>query len=214
MNEELLKLRHTENELEKVLEGYAIETPAGNDRKILKRWMRKYPQFAEDLMEFAARRAVIRNAPAPEIPSEKAARYRNSGMESLGKFLSAREESSANLTSLTKLAKRFGMNKKNLADSLGLSISLVMYLEKRRLRFATIPNQMIERIAGVLKTSERAVAEYLQQGPAPADGLNFKSDTRPKVDLSEGEESKDFAEAVREDQTLPPKAKENLLQMQ
>jgi hypothetical protein len=233
MNKELFK----ERQLEDVLEGYAVETPTGNDREILKRWMKEFPDYAEDLMDFAATRATIKFSPEPVLTNEEEIRYKKSGLENLRSFLKNKEKKSESLSSLTDLAKSLGMNKGKLAATLGLSLSLVMYLEKRRLRFASIPNEIISRLAEALKTSEQAVAEYLLQGQRMATNTSFKSETRPDLpeertlnilhysmsmerqDESESFETrededddrKSFAKAVNEDQSLSSAQKGELL---
>ncbi len=195
-----------EMNLADVLEEYALNTGAENDQSILRRLMEKYPQFAEDLMDFAAARAVVRYAPDAEISADDEAKYKEFGLNNLRRVLSRTNKKSAVMASLTDAAKAKGLNKLKFADALGVSLSLVMYLENKRLEFASIPKAIIKKIAEVLETGENAVAEFLDQMPNAAAGASYKTDTRP-----EEIKPKNFAEAVREDQQLSAEQKRKLL---
>ncbi|MCY7348142.1 MAG: hypothetical protein LH614_18270 [Pyrinomonadaceae bacterium] len=187
------------------LEEYALAAPHGFGGQILRQMAEKYPQFAADLQDFAVACAVVKYAPETEISTEDEARYRQIGKENLRAVLS---ESSASLESLTDAAKAKGLNRSKFANALGLSVSLVQYLEKRRLDFATIPQNVIAKVAEVLETGENLVANYLSQSPVSAANMSFKATTRP-----EELKPKSFAEAVREDQQLSNEEKRRLLEL-
>ena len=190
----------SEPTLSDVLEGYAIETPEGNDQVTLQRWMERYPRFADDLMDFAAARAFIRNADDRPLVEEE--RYAEIGLNVLRKVMRGEADT---IASLTASAEAKGWRKPDFAKRLGLSMSLLMYLEKRRVRFATVPRGIIAKFAELLETSEQAIAAYLSQPPLAGEA-SFKTKTRP-----EEEQQKDFAEAVREDQSLSTSEKRDLL---
>ena len=198
-----------EMNLADVLEEYALVTGDKNDQQILRQMIEKYPQFAAPLTDFAAARALANYAPEPEISAEDAARYQKMGLESLRRVLS--ESATAKQTalqSLTDAAKAKGLNRPKFASALGLSVSLVQYLEKRRLDFASIPKAVITKIAQVLETGEELVATYLNQSPVATENASFKANDRP-----EELKPKSFAEAVREDQTLSMEEKRKLLEI-
>lgn len=195
-----------------VLEEYALAAPHGFDGKVLSRFCEQYPQFAEELKDFAAASAVVKFAPETELSAEEKSSYRELGLQNLQTVLSemnaaAPEISLQNsLESLTDAAKAKGMNRSKFAAALGLSVSLVQYLEKRRLEFASIPKAIIERISDVLETSEDLISGYLNQSPVGAEGASFKAAERP-----EELKPKNFADAVREDQQLSAADKQRLL---
>jgi transcriptional regulator with XRE-family HTH domain len=199
MNEELT--------LAEVLEEYAIAAPESNDTEKLRTMMEKYPQFSEELMDFAAARAQIKYSAEPEISAKEERHYQEIGLNNLNFFLRGADSSVA-LESLTDAAKERGLNKSKFASALGLSLSLVMYLEKKRLRFASIPKELVARLAKVLEISEATVANYLNQSADLATNVSFKSQTRPAE-----VEQKDFAEAVKQDQSLTREQKNELLKL-
>ncbi len=193
--------------LEEVLEEYAAQTPTGNDLKILQNFSEKYPQFADELEDFAAARAVVKHAPEEELTAEEKTNIQQTSLKNLRSVLSSLN-SANDLTSLVETAKARGLNRAKLAAALGLSTSLVIYLEKRRLAFATIPRKITAKIAEVLETKEDVIAKYLDQSPKFAADMSFKTETR-----AEELPPKSFADAVREDQTLTAEEKHKLLEM-
>lgn len=200
----------TQTNLNEVLEEYAIAAGAKNDHEILRAVIEKYPQFADDLMNFAAARAFAAFSPETEISTAEEAEFQKFGLEHLRRVLSgASEQNAAMPLSLTETAKAKGLNKAKFAAALDISLSLVMYLEHKRLEFVTIPQTIIGKIAQLLDTSEDSIAEYLNQPPNFAAGASYKAETRPENDLK----PKKFAEAVREDQQLSTEQKRKLLEM-
>ena len=117
--------------------------------------------------------------------------------------------SAVSLQSLVETAKAKGLSRAKFASALGLSTSLVIYLEKRRLEFATIPKTIVAKIAQILETAEEKVSDYLNQSPDFAGNASFKTETRAEV-----QPPKSFAEAVREDQQLSAEEKGKLLELQ
>ncbi len=196
-----------EMNLADVLDSYAIATVAGNDQKILHEWMEKYPQYAAAIMDFAAARAFVRYAPDVELSAGEETRYQVIGLQNLRSVLSENAASQAALQSLTEAAKAKGLNKKTFAAAVGLSVSLVQYLEKRRLDFASIPQAVISKVAQILETGEETISAYLNQPPDYAAQTSFKTNTRAEEMLP-----KNFAEAVSEDQTLTPEEKRRWLE--
>jgi hypothetical protein len=192
--------------LQSVLESYAAETPEGNDMAILKRWMVKHPEFADELIEFAADRAEMEFLPDPEITPEESARFREHGLKLFNDLRPASKKKSVSIHSLTELASQHGLNKQAFAKAVGMSLSLIMYMEKRRLKAASIPDKIIRKTADVLKATKESVEEYLHRAPA-AGALSYKAESRP-----EDVPQKDFAEAVAEDQELTEEQKRTLLE--
>lgn len=198
--------------LQDVLEEYTIRAKGENNPKVLREMIEENPQFTAELEDFAAARAVLKYAPEPEFSSEEQTRHEQIGRRNLQAILggTAATVSSAQSIphSLTDAAKLKGMNKKAFAAALGLSVSLVQYLEKRRLVFSTVPKTIIAKIAETLGEAEESVSAYLNQPPDTLAQASFKTNTRP-----EEMPAKDFAEAVREDQILSAPEKQKLLDL-
>jgi transcriptional regulator with XRE-family HTH domain len=197
--------------LDAVLEEYAAATPSGNDLVILRALSEKYPQFAGDLADYAAARAVLRHSPAEDLSRDEEHRYGELGLTNLQSVLGLINANSATqnaLESLTETAKSKGLNRSKFAEALGLSTSLLTYLEKRRVDFSSIPKEIVATIAGILQVGEESVSAYLSGPRDLAPGASFKTGTRPQ-DLP----AKSFSDAVREDQQLSAEQKKRLLQL-
>ena len=201
----------SEPNLDEILEEYAAATPAGNDLKVLSEVSDKYPQHADDLTDFAAARAVVKYAPEEELSKEEEQRFAEAGLKNMRMVLGALNETRATanaLDSLVNAAKEKGLNRKGFAAAIGLSTSLVMYLEKRRLDFASIPKTIVEKVARVLDLGEELISSYLNQPSDLATNTSFKTNTR-----AENLPPKIFKDAVREDQQLSAEEKRKLLEL-
>lgn len=193
-------------ELEDVLEGYAIETPEGNDPAVLRKWMADYPEFADDLLAFAGDRSRVRNLPDPVLTETEIKTSMVRSREALKAVRGSYAGEATSIGSLMDRAKEHGLNKESFAKAVGLSLSLIVYFEKRRLIAASIPDRVIKKTAEVLRSTKEAVEEYLHRPPV-AGTANFKAETRPKAP-----QQKEFAEAVKEDLDLTDEEKRSLLE--
>src|SRR5688572_13440905 len=98
-----------ETNLQNVLEEYAIAAPVENDSLILREMLEKYPQYAEELKDFAAARALLRFAPEPELSAEEETRYQAIGLQNLQAVLGEKQTAELGLLgSLTGTAKAKG----------------------------------------------------------------------------------------------------------
>lgn len=196
----------TEADLQRVLESYAAETPDGNDNAILEKWMAKFPQYASDLMEFAAERSHMSILSGSDLAPDQVRGFVEKGRKKFSSLLEDAKAGSSKVSSLIRTAEERGMDKTAFARAVGLSISLLIYLEKRRVLAATVPEKVVAAIAEAIGASSKAVRAYLEL-PRSAAGLNFKAVDRP-AEVGQ----KDFAEAVRQDGTLSEDQKRSLLE--
>jgi hypothetical protein len=192
--------------LEDVLEGYAVDTPDGNDPATLRKWVTDHPEFADELLEFAAMRSRVMHMPDPVMSATEIEASMSRGRAALAMFRDTSKKKPVSIRSLTELASQHGLNKQGFAKAVGMSLSLIMYMEKRRLIAASVPDRIIKKTAEVLRTTKESVAEFLHGTPA-AGSLSYKAESRP-----EEMQQKDFAEAVAEDQTLSDEQKRSLLE--
>ncbi len=93
-----------------------------------------------------------------------------------------------------------------MAKATGLSLQLLLSLEQRLVKSASIPRAVIERIAGTLKTSVESVSAYFEQSPQFLSGASYKSSSQPEIG-----EQREFADLVREDMKLTAEEKKQLL---
>lgn len=103
----------------------------------------------------------------------------------------------APLRGLISEARKRGLTAAELADAARLSVPLVTMLDLRLIRYASIPRQVIEDVAGVIRRSAEQVALYLQGAPIRT-AVAYSDADAP----AESQEQRDFLDAVNTDASL------------
>lgn len=201
--------------LEDVLNGFAAELEdSGASYAVLKSWTSRYPTYSQQLAELAAGEALLRHSmpAADEIDDE---RLMQVGLDAARGVLDrARAErpavapAQAALPGLIIRAREVGLNIRDVAERSQLSITLVGLLDRRLVRFASIPREVVDALATALQTQVASVAQYLQQGPSFAPSASFRADEAPTLP-----EAQDFADAVRQDPSLDENRRAALLRL-
>lgn len=173
-------------------------------RVVLAEFMRRYPHAADALADFAATASIIENSPDTESKTEGASLAEEEtivrrGMETAARLLAGRPalltpEEIAPLTGLRKEAEAHGLTIQALASATRLTVPLLVKLDRRLIRFASIPRQAIERIGKELGRSFDVVATYLQGGSQFASQASFRADAAPQMP-----DQQDFFDAVETD---------------
>jgi cobalamin biosynthesis Mg chelatase CobN len=205
---------------EQVIEAYLLRREeatirAGDDaieaarasRAVLTEFMRRYPHAADALAESAATSSIIENSPDVESQSESESLTEEEvivrrGMETAARLLAARRMSvtpvePAPLSGLRNEAEARGLTIQAVASATRLSVPLIVKLDRRLIRFASIPRLAIERIGAELGRSFEAVAAYLQGDSQFASQASFRADAAPQMP-----DRQDFFEAVETDLTM------------
>jgi hypothetical protein len=110
------------------------------------------------------------------------------------------------IESILSSAKKVGLDAPGLADTTGLSVVLVMKLDRRLIDFRSIPQKIFGVLATALHAATAAVTEYLRQPPVLATEARFRANENPKVP-----EPQDFFDAVRSDKSISEERRVSLL---
>jgi hypothetical protein len=110
------------------------------------------------------------------------------------------------IESILSSAKKLGLEAPGLADATGLSVVLVMKLDRRLIDFGSIPEKILDVLASALHTATAVVTKYLQQPPVLAMGARFRANENPKVS-----EPQNFFDAVRSDRSISEERRGALL---
>ena len=203
-------MKNTQRSLIKVLENFAFDTQDASDRQtVLEKYVNEFPQFADELKSFAVENDLLEFSHLEPISDAEMQNHLRASRKTLNKFLASKESKVAEIKSLYAVGEQIGLKKKDIKQRLGISTSLLVYLEKRRLEFQSIPPKLIKRIADLLKQTENSISQYLNQASDFAGEANFKTNSRPEAD----NRTKTFAEAIREDQELTKEQKQELLNL-
>ena len=187
--------------LEDVLDAYVASGVGPNSP--LEEWTHRYPQFEREIVEFAASWSLMTwlpPAPNAEEVTEETLVLR--GMSVVQNVLHSQStESSPDLVapfeSLIVEGQEKGFGPRRLAHAVGLGDSLLRKLDRRLIAFATIPQELIYRLARVMGREASSITAYLQQEPTLAARTQHRSEQAPKLTAQE-----DFFDAVRSDPTI------------
>ncbi|MGI8552458.1 MAG: hypothetical protein ACR2PL_16970 [Dehalococcoidia bacterium] len=195
---------YTRDELvEDVLDAY-MTAASDPDWNTLVTWIERYPQFERELTEFAVAWSRVEALPEPpELSPAQTERFVQRGMVAVQRLLT---QASPLISSLLDAGKAQGLSSKQLAERTGLSIVLVGQLNQRLIRYASIPGELIERLARTVHQESAAVRRYLQGGPILAGGALYKANQAPTVAPPQ-----DFVAAVRADPMLSDEQRRRLL---
>lgn len=162
----------------------------------LARWVKKYPEYRDELTDFFATRAT--RAATPEMSEEEQA---GAGRRMVSKALNLLHKQRAAATTGTQVSptgtplrlcdavKESGLTEEEFQARSGLDDLLVSKLDRRLIRYLSIPLLCFERIAEVLVRRLEDVFAMLSGDPILL--------TRHKATKRPEETVEDFADAVR-----------------
>lgn len=180
------------DELQDVLDAYraALDEPS---KAALDDWIRRYPQYARELTDFTVGWSLSQTLPPrPEVLALPSEALRRRGLDAL-----ARVFGELAMTSLSDAGTARGLTVDQVAQRAGLSLVLLRMLDRRLIRFSSIPRQAIEAVASAIGRDAAAVASYLQGAPTLAPGASYYAEQKPEL-----AEQDDFFDAVRDDPDL------------
>ena len=195
--------------LEEVLDEYVMAVGQPNHPALVE-WVTRYPQYEDELTRFTVEWARVEHA--PDTPAESPAEIEAAAERHMALLLEHgllySVESAPGLAGIVEEAEAKGLTKKQLAEQAGLSVPLLTRLDRRLIRFGSIPGEVVSRVAAALGSQAEAVALYLQGGPRLAQAVSYKAGEAPTLP-----EQQDFAEAVRDDAALTPEQRAELLRL-
>lgn len=186
--------------LEDVLHAY-LAAASDPNYATLNEWVRRYPYYEQELTEFTVARNLLNALPEPVVTEQSEAElvtFGKSVIQSLiGTAHAAQKRATPPMASLLATGNALGLKLQDIAKRTRLSIALVRKLDRRLIRFATIPREVFEDLARVLKQETDVIARYLQLPPTLAQGASYRAEEAPKL-----AEAEDFAVAVKNDITI------------
>lgn len=192
-----------ESVLDQMVEADEMPGPA-----VLDRWVRDYPQFESALVDFMESWILMNSAAALTVDLEEEAnetskvdeRLMLRGMSIVQNLLhemGTRANAVPRLESLLGAANAAGLSLSDFARATRLGDALIRKLDRRLIRFWSIPSQAIDAIAVAARVPVQAVAMYLQLTPTFAAGAHYRADRAPRLAAPE-----DFRVAVEKDPTM------------
>ena len=189
--------------LEDVLDAYVAsdDGPAAS----LDDWIRRYPQYEQELTEFAISWSMMESLPSEpdteEVSVDTLVLRGMSVVQNLlhGQSLETTSVSVPPFESLLSEGRVQGLEPRQFAQASRLGVSLLRKLDRRLIRYASIPRDAIRGLAEAMRSDEASVSAYLQQDPVLALATEHRSERAPVVGDREN-----FFDAVRTDSTISP----------
>ncbi len=192
-----------DTQLEDVLEAY-VAANSSRSRDVLAEWIRRYPQYEHELTEFTVNWSLATwLPPAPDRQEVDEETLVLRGMSVVQDVLHnlRNEQSTADETSsivgLQTEGNALGLSLSQLADRAKLSIPLIRKLDRRLIRYSSVPLEVLENLASAIQCRVAHVARYLQDKPTFAPGARYRSEQTPTL-----AEPESFFDAVRNDRTM------------
>ncbi len=160
----------------------------------LQGWINAYPGFEADFVRWATELPLLQAALyGPGDPAEEA-RLAKVGRSVVAEMRARYGMAHPAMTSLTDAARQQNLRLRDVAERVGVGMPIVSKLEQRLLRFTSLPETLIQKLAETLELGTETVRDYLRQPPTLAAGAAYQytGKTAPQV---AGQE--DFAEAIR-----------------
>ena len=189
--------------LDNILDAYVTEVETPN-LEVLKEWIRKYPQYQRELTDFTI--AWIQMEELRPINRDKTdhdtlvlrAMSVVQNLYRIGEQKSVPSQSAKNpIEKLVAEAETQGFSQDQFAAQLKLSVGLLWKLDRRLIKYSSIPVELIENIAGALRRGLQIVAEYFHRQPTLALNASYKAKRQPQVS-----EPTNFFDEVRSDTDL------------
>lgn len=187
--------------LEDVLDAYVASDVDPNSA--LDEWIRRYPEYEQELTEFAVSWSLMKSLPpAPDAEEVDENTLVLRGMSIVQNLLheQSRESASESFVPFENLiaeGRAHGLEPYQLAQKAKLGDSLLRKLDRRLIRFASIPQDAINNLSNAIQSTPASVATYLQQSPTLVAAMEHRSEQAPELN-----EQEDFFDAVRADPTI------------
>ncbi len=186
------------DELQDILDAYVAATPAPTPATLVA-WIRRYPQYERELTTFTVTWSLSETLPvAPEVQIIPVETLAQRGMDRVHAVLAMQDtqttaQTAPAIADLVTEAQARGLSMRAMAREAGLSVVLLSMLDRRLIRGASIPREVVEALAGVIGREAAAVAQYLQGAPTLVQGASYYSAAPPTLAAQE-----DFFAAVRD----------------
>lgn len=160
---------------EEVLMTFAVEPL--HDRATLERYIAEYPQYTQALIDCVVELMLDSARPEVELAPNDAVVD-----QAWERFQAAMAPADPAPEVVTDPFAKVGPNLfKALAKRMDLSSLFLVRVRNRAISAATYPQRFIQRLADELKTSPKALVDFLRAPPTMAPGLSFRSAVKPEV---------------------------------
>jgi hypothetical protein len=209
--EQKRRQRERQYEIDRITFQYATAFRSGRNPRI-EDYVRRYPQYTGELMEYALYFHTVGFDSVPlEEPEElklspageKAMAWIREQRVAYAPIDSVDSVDSVDaIEGLVKQGNKLKITPPQLAEAVGLTVSLLGRIETRVIDAASIPRALFQRLATTLKTSPEAIAAYLGVTQTGQAGGFFYADQPPD------QKQQSFLDAVQASALSPERKRE------
>ena len=154
---------------------YAFAVESSHDRNTLERYLRDYPELAEDLIDLTSElRLSEALGPSPTSAAE------DIGVEAAWReFLACKPQESSSNKAMNPFALFRGEAFARLADVVNVPRSFLTPFRDGLVAAASIPDRFVRRLAQAMNASVESLLQYFANPQPGAVARAFKSDGKP-----------------------------------
>jgi hypothetical protein len=165
----------SEKSAEDVLFAFSVEPR--HDRETLERYLKRYPQLADDLLDLSHELRISASLGATDVLAEDEASFQAAWQQ----YASVVPQSVPS-ASVENLFNRFkGKGFVALAEALLIPRSVLVALRDRLVVPSSIATGFIRRFAQAASATMDEVQQYLALPPVTSAAVNFKADQKPET---------------------------------
>ena len=165
----------SEKSAEDVLFAFSVEP--SHDRQTLERYLKSYPQFADDLLDLSHELRISASLGAADVLAEDEASFQAAWQQ-----YAAVVPQGVPSASVENLFNRFkGKAFVALAEALLIPRSVLVALRDRLVVPSSIPTGFIRRFAQAAGATMDEIQQYLALPPVTSAAVNFKADQKPET---------------------------------
>jgi transcriptional regulator with XRE-family HTH domain len=169
--------------LEDVIDAY-VASSADSGEDTLATWVESYPQYASELRDFAAHYKLFKHLPERAYTAEEEELINTRAASVVQNLLYRRRAGVASadddVTGLINEAEMQNLSLEQFAEATGLSAPIIAMLDRRQVRYESIPRKVIDNIAQAIRRAASGVASYLQ-GEMRLQPAHYRADEAPRA---------------------------------
>jgi hypothetical protein len=180
-----------------------VATEHKPNHKELKRWIKQYPEYKQELIEFTVNWGLMEHIPQSDVLKEEVSeeilvlRAMSIVEDRLHYLKEKTKASESEINDLPTTYKKLGLDVHQMAAQCKVSSTIMMKLSRRFIDYSSIPQELIGCVAAAVSVPKEAVINYLRK-PINIKGIQYSARTKPKLPKKQ----ENFFDAVRNDSTL------------
>ena len=182
----------------------------------LNAWIEEYPDHEQELLKWASQERLSRYCDTLPDDLEAEAHFIEKGNLLIAEWKKSYElrisqpaeeiNAISPILSLNDAAKRQRMKLGEIAQSLGVGLSVLLKMENHAIVPETITPRFFDKLAGLLDVKSTQLRDFFGRPPQLAAGAMYKSEAPPQVTPQET-----FAEAIASDSEMTEEQKREAL---